>query len=127
MKTPREILLSRHQSASPRLDAIRAELVASLPCPSAPEGMSLRKMVMSLRWHLAAMSAAWALALILNLDHSPGATAMLPGDKSPDPRQIWAALRENRRLLLQYTETPAAEPPAAPGRRSEIKTEMVVA
>jgi hypothetical protein len=127
MKTPREILLRQHQAASPKLDAIRAEVVAEIARPPAPESFSWREMARSLRWHLAAMSAAWVVVMILNIDHSPSAVAMIPRDKIPSPQQIWASLRENRRLLLEYSEAPSVEKAAVPGRRSEIEPKQVVA
>jgi hypothetical protein len=36
MKTPRELLLARHQDAAPKLDALRREVVAGLKTGSAP-------------------------------------------------------------------------------------------
>jgi hypothetical protein len=125
MKTPREILLRRHQAASPKLEAIRAGVVAGMARRPASETFSWREMAGSLRWHLAAMSAAWVVVLLLNIDHSPSAAAMVPRAPISESRQIWASLRESRRLLLQYTEAPVVEPPAAPGRRSEIEPEQV--
>jgi hypothetical protein len=122
MKTPREILLRHHQAAVPKLDAIRAKVVEGIATP----GMSWLEWIRSLRWHLAALSAAWVVVMILNMDHSPSAVAMIPPDKMPSAQQVWAALRENRRLLLEYTETPAEETPAAPTRRSEMEPEQVV-
>jgi hypothetical protein len=121
MRTPREILLRRHQAASPKLDAIRAEVVARVARPCAPETMSWREMALSLRWHLAAMSAAWVVVVLLNMDHSGNAAATVPSAAIPEPRQIWSSLREHRRLLLQYSDAPAVEPPAVPGRRTDIK------
>jgi len=122
MKTPREILLRQHQSASPKLDAIRAGVVAALAHPPA---ISWREWGRSLRWHWAAMSAVWMIVFLLNTDHSRNALAKVPRAATPTARQVWASLRENRRLLLQYTEPPAAEPPAVQGRRSEMETEQV--
>lgn len=124
MKSPRDILLGRHQSATPELDAIRKGVIAKLPQASAREPRSLRELWLSLRWHLTAMSAAWIVAMILNFDPSSGGQAPGPG-KSSDARQIWASFRESRRLLLQYTETPAAETPEPPlGRRTEIQPQQ---
>ncbi len=126
MKTPREILLRQHQAASPKLDAIRVGVVAGIPRPPAPETMSWRDMARSLRWHLAALGAAWVVVMILNTDHSPGAVAAIPRDKMASPEQIWAALRENRRLLLEYSDVPAVKTPAVPGRRSDMEPIQVV-
>ena len=128
MKTPRQILLRHHQSAAPKLDGIRAGVVAAINRPPAPETMYWREMARSLRWHLAALSAAWMVVMILNMDRSPSPVAMIPRDKMPPPEQIWAALRENRQLLMvDYGEAPVVEAPGAPGRRSEIKPEQLEA
>lgn len=99
MKTPREILLQRHQAAAPKLDAIRAAVVAGLARPPARETISWRDFVRSLRWHLAAMSAVWVVVGVLNLSASPGVVASIRRDKISSPQQLWASLRENRRLL----------------------------
>jgi hypothetical protein len=127
MNTPREILLRQHQAVSPKLDALRAGVVAAMARPPAPETISWRDMARSLRWHLAALSAAWAVVLILNLDPSPGAVAMIPREKIPTPQQIWASLRESRRLLLEFTDVPVMESSAVPGRRSEIEPQQMEA
>jgi hypothetical protein len=128
MKTPREILFQRHQAAAPKLDAIRAEVVAGLARPPAPETFSWRDFARSLRWHFAAMSAAWVVVGILNLTASPGEVASIPRDKIPTPQQLWASLRENRRLLLEYSDAPVVEAtaPAQQGRRSEIAVQREV-
>lgn len=126
MKTPREILLEQHEAVAPKLDAIRAGVVAGLARPPARETVSWRELVRSLRWHLAGLGAAWAVVVILNMDQSPGAVAKLSRDKIPTPQQLWASLRENRRLLLEYGDAPVAEVVAAPGRRSEIAVERAV-
>ena len=120
MNTPREILLRQHQAAAPKLDAIRARVVEGIATP----GMSWLEWIRSLRWHLAALGAAWVVVAILNIDHTPDAVAMIPRDKMPSAQQVWAALRENRRLLLEYSDAPAPEERAEPGRRSELKSQQ---
>ena len=126
MKKLREILLHQHQAAAPKLDVIRAGVVAGLARPPAREVVSWRDFARSLRWHFAALSAAWLVVLILNTDHSPGAVAQIPRDKIPTAQQLWASLRESRRLLREYSDAPVVEPVAAPGRRSEMAVEQAV-
>jgi len=121
MKTPREIMLQQHQRSAPKLEAIRAGVVAAIAWPPAPEPISWRNVARSLRWHLAGWSVAWVVVMILNLDHSSSAVAMTAGDKGPPAQQIWASLRERRRLLLEDNEGPVVQMPAVPGRRSEIE------
>lgn len=125
MKTPREILLQQHQAAVLKLDAIRASVVAGIARPNVPEAISWREWVRSLRWHLAAMSVAWVVVLILNIDHSPGAASSMAIGKSQPTQQIWASLRERQRLFLEYSESPAVETAVTPGRRSEIEPKWV--
>jgi hypothetical protein len=122
MKTPHEILLQKHRAALPKLDAIRPGLVERLAAGER-EGFSWREMTRSLRWHLPALGAAWMLVILLNVDRSSTAAA-IPGDKIPSAQQILASLRENRRLLLELTETPP-ETPAIPDRRGEIEPSRV--
>ena len=128
MKTPREILLQQHETAAPKLDAIRAGVVAGLGRPAARETVSWRELARSLRWHFAALSAAWVVVGILNIDHSPNQLAKIPRDKIPARQQLWASLRESRRLLLEYSDAPVVvvEPVPVPGRRSEIAVEQEV-
>jgi hypothetical protein len=125
MKTPREILLQQHQAAIPKLGAIRAELVTGLARPSASEKFTWSDLLRSLRWHLAAMGAACAVAFILSIDFSPGASTKIALEKPATPQEIWASLRERQRLFLEYSEYPTVEVPAPPGRRSEIATKRV--
>jgi hypothetical protein len=125
MKTPREILLQRHQVSSPKLDAIRSGVVATLGRPPARDRLSWRDLARSWRWHLAALSAAWVVVMILNIDRSPSAVAMIPRDKIPSPQQIWASLRENRRLLLEFSNDAGVEKAVVPGRRSEREPKQV--
>ena len=127
MKTPREVLLQQHQAATPKLDAIQDAVAASLARRPAPETNSWREWVRSLRWHFAGLSAAWVVVLILNsTEPSPHAMAMAPRDKMPPPQQFWASLREERRLLKEYSETPVEATPTVPGHRSELQPQQVV-
>lgn len=124
MKTPREILLERHQGAAPKLDAIRAGVVSQMADPAGRETMSWGKWLHSLRWHFAGLSTAWMAVLILNADHSAKTELAVPSAAVPGARQIWASLREHRRLLLQYGDAAEAQPSALPGRRTELKSQQ---
>ena len=113
MKTPREILFQKHQAAEPKLDEIRETVVASLSKRSpedhpavAARRYSLREFLISLRWHLAGMGAAWLVIVLLNLNigHSPNLASTLPAAKIPPPQIILASLRENRRELLEMIQ-----------------------
>ena len=109
MKTPRELLFERHRAAEPKLDTLRQKTVSRLakaPAvnsrPSAPRS-SWRDMLLSLRWHLAGLSAAWLVVLVLNIDHSQAPSSVLAKQNIPSPQQLLTALRENRRQVLELT------------------------
>ena len=121
MKTPREILFKRHQAAEPKLDAIRETAVASvydrrINSPAAIDRRyNLREFLFSLRWHLAGMSAAWLVIVLVNLNigHSTSLASVMPAAKIPPPQIILASLRENRRELLEMIQ-PAESREARP-------------
>ena len=141
MKTPREILLQRHQAAEPKLDAIREKVVwegrrVAVPESKVTDKATLptrhwREFFFSLRWHLAGMGAAWLLILVLNLNvgHSTTLTSAVPAAKIPPPQIILASLRENRRELLQVIQ-PAESREVQPPKlfpRSERRGEVLTA
>ena len=141
MKTPRQILFDRHRAAETKLDAVRQKVLASI-APAATsrcaEGNhapgffpSLRAVLQSLRWHIAGLSAVWALIVLLRVA-SDGAPAPTLAQQSAPQRQLLMALRENRRQLLELIESPAdAVSPAPPAvvapRRSEIQLPTAMA
>jgi len=145
MKTPQQLLFERHRAVEPKLDAIRAKALAETP-HAKPQShrakafshsaffASWREILLSLRWHLTAMSTVWLLALFLNLDRSSVATTTVAKRNTPSPQQLVAALLENRRQIAELTASPAngTEPVPVPQsfippRRSEFPppTEMV--
>jgi hypothetical protein len=145
MKTPRELLLERHRAAEPKLDALRQETVANLAerradgpvraegsavnsrtRPSAPRP-SWRDLLLSFRWHLAGLSAAWLFVMALNLDQSPTPSPALAKQNTPSPQQLLTALRENRRQVLEMTGTGVVAGVPEARRRSEIKSPMEMA
>jgi len=113
MKTPREILFQRHETVEPKLDAIRQSVVAALcdrrkadsPAVTDRYG-SLWDFFFSLRWHLAGISAAWLMIILLNLNvgHSAALASTVPTARIPPPQIIIASLRENRRQLLELIQ-----------------------
>jgi len=151
MKTPREVLFERHQSAEPKLDAIRQAALAALgqrraevrvresvsePCaprwtswrgPAHARMCGVRELLLSFRWHLAGMSAVWLLVVLLNLDHSPTLAQNIVKENIPSPQRLLASLRENRRQLLELIEAPVIEPAPVPPRRSELQAASLMA
>jgi hypothetical protein len=132
MKTLREVLFERHQQAEPGLDAIREQVVAGLTSPLRRGGtsalqMGWRQLLWSLRWHLAGLSAAWVIVLLLNMGDTPGQSQAVPRQGSPSPRQLLAALRENQRQLRELISAPVSEtapepPKLLPSPRSENRS-----
>ncbi|MEI6358149.1 MAG: hypothetical protein WCP53_13775 [Verrucomicrobiota bacterium] len=116
MKTPRELLLARHADARPRLDALRAAVLAELPSTrtSAPSP-SLRvtlweQLVVAGRPAWAALGAAWVLIFLLNTTSS--ATMERPVVTTANPRspEVEAMLTAQRQLWVELT-APANPPP----------------
>jgi len=117
MKTPREILLERHRVAESKLDVIRHSAVAAVCDRRSADSPAVtdrrynwRELLFSLRWHFAALSAAWFVIACLSLTagHSPGSEAKVPTQRIPSAQIIMASLRENRRQLLELIQPPEA-------------------
>jgi hypothetical protein len=140
MKTPREILFERHQSAQPKLDALRRKALSGCAEAIVSSEMSGRlgtlfslsrvpmKLWQELIWPCrriwGGLATIWFVLLMLNLnmDERP-AVAMRTSTLTPE---VLLALREQRELLAQLLDSsppPAASPapPAAHGPRSELR------
>jgi hypothetical protein len=133
MKTPRDLLFQRHRSAETKLDAVRESVLATVrsPQPAKPDATpkphyTLRDLLLSCRWHLAAMSAAWLVVLVLNVDRSTGPTVRMARENAAPPQQLMASLQAYQRQLIELLERPAEEPVAAPPRRSELRPPLEV-
>ncbi|HKW31179.1 MAG TPA: hypothetical protein VJT54_17780 [Verrucomicrobiae bacterium] len=140
MKTPREILLERHQAATPKLDDIRETTVAAVcdrrfHSPAVTDRRyNWREFLYSLRWHLAGMSAAWLVIALLSLNagHATSLASAMPRGKIPPAQIILASLRENRRELLELIQ-PVEARDARPAKlfplppRSERPDEILTA
>src|SRR5437667_8002777 len=110
MKTPRDILFERHGAANAKLDAMRHETVANLSERSldgqvgADERGSARRrpsalriFLLSVRWHLAGLGAAWLVVLLLNIDRASGPPSAQVAAHILSASQLMAAVKENRR------------------------------
>lgn len=117
MKTPREILFQKHQAVEPKLDTIRKTVVwegrrAAVPKTRVADtatlpALSWHGFLLSLRWHLAGMGAAWLVIILFNLNagHAVNLASTMPTAKIPSPQIILASLRENRRELLEVIQS----------------------
>ena len=127
MKTPRQILFERHRAAETKLDAVRESVVASMSdrarvqASAPPERVRLRDLILSFRWHLTALSAAWLIVLLLNRDSSTSPVASVPQEKIPAPRELLASAQAYSRQLIELLERSAAEPSVVPPRRSQFR------
>ena len=145
MKTPREILLERHRSAAPKLDAIRREVVEvaadvnrrkqpvrELTFAAALANairLSFRELVWPCRRTWAALAAVWIALFIFNAsqrDKSELAALKLP---PPSPEMI-LTFRQQERLLAELigpNEPQAVAPPKPflPQPRSEGRFEIL--
>jgi hypothetical protein len=131
MKTPREILLTRHQSANPKLDDRRTTAL-SIVFSKAPgtarngpmEGLLpvraalavWRELIWPCRRAWAGMAALWVVMWGINcgLSGTQKAASRAP---SASATALVEALEEQRRLLAELIP-PASSQPAEPPRRN---------
>jgi hypothetical protein len=133
MKTPRDILTSKHRAAAPRLDAIRREVVNSqlrrrsftafiFDFPS----LVWKELIFPSRRIWAGLAAVWLLILVANFsmrDHPQMAVA-----KSSSSREMIMAFKQQQQLLTELigpNEVPVAEPqkphPSRPSSQRAIE------
>jgi hypothetical protein len=132
MKTPREILLKRYQSAEPKLDRMWTEnLATELRSEAAPAGKTVllavcwtlwRELVLPSRRIWAGLACAWVLIAVLNLASSEP-TTKVASQLKPRSGEELRALMEQRRMFAQLIG-PLSEPAYArkrtsPGPRSD--------
>ena len=132
MKTPREVLLGKHQDSQRSLDAMRERVVAGLtqaraeavppgrPGSDHPERFNWLQLLRTIRWHAAGLTAVWLLIAALRLGGQSSEASHFEVSKAPSPGKVILALKENRRQLLQPegVTNPEASPAVAPGSRS---------
>jgi hypothetical protein len=130
MKTPREILLGRHQTAKPVLDSIRRQVLAKElhRSESTRDGLEFgwlqlawQQLVLPCRTAWAGLAAAWVVVLLLRL--AAGEPAQLTQSPAAKPTGATRAQLNQQWLLraeLLGIATVRPEPPAAgPGPQSE--------
>jgi hypothetical protein len=112
MKTPREILFSRHQATLPKLDAIRREVVAGLNRQDAkpPSFISAlaswllggskqiwQELIWPCRRIWAGLAAVWILIFIVNFSQRDGSQTMMA--KSAPTAEMMMTFRDQQKLL----------------------------
>jgi hypothetical protein len=146
MKMPRDILLEKHRSAAPKLDAIRREVVEELNNQETKEQSRpdtfvtwllccSNKLWLELIWPCrriwTGLAAVWILIFVFNFSQRDPAELMARKTPPPSPEMI-LAFRQQQRLLAELigsSETRAAEPPKPflPQPRSERRFETLTA
>lgn len=132
MKTPRELLFEQHRSASPKLDAIRRDVLAMDKRQTCRNSWSLRDFLWSTRWHLAGMSAIWVCIIFLHIssNHGPQMMVIVPPVKRASPQVVLASLRENRRQIAEMIGNPAPgadkQKKFLPKPRSELRNQAAL-
>jgi hypothetical protein len=140
MKTPREVLLNRHQAAEPRLDQIRRGVVAGLrrqetksretPLLIAAAFKLWRELIVPARVTWAGIAALWLVIGVINLTQADETTASA-SVSSASPQELRAAWERHRELLLELALLPtvdAAIPPKLnPQPRSDRQSESACA
>jgi len=121
MKTPREVLLSRHRDAEPKLDRMWSG-IAARPAV-APYQLLWRELIWPCRRIWAGLACAWVVIVVLNLSSFEPAPHVA-GMSAPQSREEIQALIEQRRMLAQLIE-PMPSPSDKrksnpPGPRSEM-------
>jgi hypothetical protein len=143
MKTPRDTLFERHRCTETKLDAIRQETLARITerneehhvrahdrsamqgGPSAPGWW--QDFLLSLRWHLAGLGAAWLAILLLNVDRASGPPSAKAGAHNISARQFMAAVQENRRQVRELSSPTGVETkPPVPGPRSSLQESPIL-
>ena len=127
MKTPREILLSKHQGVEPSLDVLREQFVAGIaksPAESkrsrsdglpALEGQGWREIILLFRWHLAGWATVWIVVALLQTAAGTVETSRVAQHKATSPSPVILTLKENRRQILEFGALPSAlTPPGLP-------------
>ena len=139
MKTPREILLARHQAAQPRLDALREQTLAAPTGPAQEERSAFRHFMESCRncfrvprFAWSGLAAAWLVIIGLHFaarDSAPKRPVAFTQNRQP--AETLQAVREQKRLLAELTglgENFEIETPRfVPRPRSERQHEIIVA
>jgi hypothetical protein len=135
MKTPREILLARHQGTEPKLDRIRHAVVAEIHnketktqsesedfafwCLCSSQALC-RQLWLELIWPCrrtwAGLAAVWMALVVFNLTQTePTRPAVAKSNTSPAELQM--AFAEQQRLLAELIGPPPQPAPAEPPRR----------
>ena len=129
MKTPRDLLLTRHQSATPQLDARRAQaLAAAFPRADAPHRADAwqqewwRELFWTPRRAWLGLAAVWVVILGSHLATTERThSGQFAAAAAPDLRQL---LREQFRLRAELLDDATPAKPAPPHLRDPRRSEI---
>ncbi|MEI9864880.1 MAG: hypothetical protein WDN00_10070 [Limisphaerales bacterium] len=112
MKTPRDILLARHQAAAPKLDAIRQSTVAAV-CDrrsSTDNALERQSQTAATIWQIlwlemvwpcrriwTGLAVVWVGILIINFSQRDGSQTVIA--KSSPPAEMMMTFRDQQKLL----------------------------
>jgi hypothetical protein len=129
MKTPREILLARHQAAEPKLDAVRQRTIAGIEREpherSVPWFQSIREFFRVPRVAWGGLAAAWLVIITLNhASRETNSTRTAPSQEAKRSPETLLALREQKRFFAELVgvaseKLDAEAPRFVPRPRSE--------
>jgi hypothetical protein len=117
MKTPREILFTRHQSAAPQLDSIRQQVVdqqrrAAGRKISEPSHNFIMKAWLELIWPCrriwTGLAVVWVLLAIINISQGDSAQPVMA--KTPSTREMVVMFRDQQKLLNELLADRATPP-----------------
>ncbi len=117
MKTPRELLLGRHQAAGPSLDQIRQTIVGKIG--QKPPSFVLKlwqELILPARRAWICLAAGWVVVFALNLTAGSDASPSVSASGPMDPESV-ISLQRQERLMAQLIEGDTE--PAAPARSPE--------
>ena len=138
MKKPREVLLEHHQTAIPKLNAIRRRVLSTeLPANPPPHPWPLRclsvpwrELIWPCRRIWAGLAVAWLVILAASISLGDNSRTVAKRPSEPSPEMILAYWRQERLLADLIEPHPrlvvAPPKPALPKPRSERRTEFLV-
>lgn len=119
MKTPRELLLTRHAAARPRLDEVRAAVLAEMHAakvdiPSQSLGTTLwQQLVIACRPAWVALGAAWGVIFLLNILSTTLTEHPAVTKASRFSPEVEVLLKAQRQLWVELTTPANSLPPRA--------------
>jgi hypothetical protein len=124
MKTPREILLARHQDANPNLDEVRRVALTKLTPHSTRETETLaqfllklwRELILPCRRTWAGLAAVWLVVIAFNLSHA-GRSEVATTKSTIPPGEMRLVWQEQRSVLAEIIDQRLSLSPAEPPRR----------